>query len=107
MKYQIHLTGDVEQDILELFDFISNSDSGEKAYYVYKNIKDKCFSLEYFPDKGHFPPELERIGITEYREIHFKLFRIIYQVSGNNVFIYCVLDGRRDLQELLERRLIR
>ena len=107
MKYQVHLTGDAEQDILELFDFISNSDSGEKAYYVYKNIKDKCISLEDFPHKGHFPPELERIGITEYREIHFKLFRIIYQVSGDNVFIHCVLYGRRDLQELLERRLIR
>ena len=98
MKYHVHLTADAEQDILELFDFTD---------YVYQNIKDTCFSLEDFPDKGHFPPELERIGITEYREIHFKMYRIIYQVSGDNVFIHCALDGRRDLQELLERRLIR
>ena len=31
----------------------------------------------------------------------------IYQIEGQTVFVHCVLDGRRDLQELLERRLLR
>jgi hypothetical protein len=28
-------------------------------------------------------------------------------VVGQTVFIHCVLDGRRDIQSVLERRLIR
>jgi toxin ParE1/3/4 len=45
--------------------------------------------------------------VREYREIHFKPYRIIYQIVGRKVFIHCVLDGRRALQEVLEHRLLR
>ncbi|MBN2655749.1 MAG: type II toxin-antitoxin system RelE/ParE family toxin [Spirochaetales bacterium] len=107
MKYQVFVTADAERDILDLYDYILSTDSKESADYVYKNIKANTLGLSDFPSKGHYPPELERIGITEYREIHFKLYRIIYQIIGDKVFIHCVLDGRRGLQEILERRLLR
>lgn len=107
MEYKIFLTSDAEQDILEIYDYIASSDSRESAKYVYHNIKEKCKTLSDFPTKGHYPPELERIGIREYREVHFNIYRIIYQIHEDKVFIHCVLDGRRDLQDLLERRLLR
>ncbi|MDA3809520.1 MAG: type II toxin-antitoxin system RelE/ParE family toxin [Spirochaetaceae bacterium] len=107
MNYQVFITSDAELDILDLYDYISTSDSKESADYVYKNIKQNCVDLTDFPLKGHYPPELERIGITEYREIHFKSYRIIYQITVDKVFVHCVFDGRRDLQEILERRLLR
>jgi len=107
LKYEVFLSADAQQDILDQYNYIASSDSKTSAEYVYQNIKDKCKSLSEFPTKGHYPPELERIGITEYREVHFKVYRIIYQVTDNKVFIHCVLDGRRDLPELLERRLLR
>ena len=59
------------------------------------------------PERGHIPPELERIGVFGFREIHFKPYRIVYEIERKGVFIHCVLDGRRDLQELLESRLLR
>ncbi|MBB6481157.1 type II toxin-antitoxin system RelE/ParE family toxin [Spirochaeta isovalerica] len=107
MKYQVFITGDAEKDILYLYDYILSSDCTESADYVYKNIKANTLGLSDFPSKRHYPPELERIGITEYREIHFKLYRIIFQIIGVKVFVHCVFDGRRDLQEILERRLLR
>ena len=67
----------------------------------------KCLNLESFPERGHTPPELERINLIGFFEIHFKPYRIIYQILNNNVYIHCVLDGRRELQELLEKRLLR
>ncbi|MFW6131795.1 MAG: type II toxin-antitoxin system RelE/ParE family toxin, partial [Candidatus Aminicenantaceae bacterium] len=57
--------------------------------------------------RGHVPPELERIGVYSYKEIHFKPYRIICEVSESIVYIHCVLDGRRSLQELLEKRILR
>jgi toxin ParE1/3/4 len=107
MTFKVFLIADAEQDILELYKYIANSDTIEKAEYVFKNIEKKCSSLNAFPNRGHYPPELERIGIYEYREIHFKPYRIIYQVIDSNVYIHCVLDGRRELEEILERRLLR
>ncbi len=53
------------------------------------------------------PPELERVGVSRYREVHYKRYRIIYEVLGKTVYVHCVFDGRRDLQAVLERRLLR
>nr|AOO92220.1 plasmid stabilization protein [Rhizobium leguminosarum bv. trifolii] len=47
------------------------------------------------------------MGISEYRELHHKPWRMIYRIMGTDVVVYCVVDGRRDMQSFLERRLIR
>ena len=107
MIFKVYVIEDAEQDIVDIYEYIARADSIEKAEYVLKNIEEKCSSLAEFSDRGHFPPELERIGIFEYREIHFKPYRIIYQVVDLKIFIHCVLDGRRELQKLLENRLLR
>ncbi len=59
------------------------------------------------PDRGHLPPELERIGVLEFREVFFKPYRIIYQIIGNNVYVHCILDDGRDMQDTLQQRVLR
>jgi toxin ParE1/3/4 len=70
-------------------------------------IEHACLGLEGFPGRGNVPKELVGLGITEYRELHHKPWRMIYRVMGEDVIIYCVADGRRDMQSLLEGRLLR
>ena len=62
--------------------------------------------LERFPGRGSYPGELAAIGIKEYRQILFKSYRVIYRVSGSQVLIYLIVDGRRDMQAVLARRLL-
>ena len=107
MKYEVFLSADAEGDLLDIWKYVVNHDSSESANRLFDSLQETCLSLERFPDRGHCPPELERIHVEEYREIHFKLYRIIYRMHEQAVFIYCVLDGRRNLQELLVERLIR
>ena len=107
MTFKVFIIADAERDILEICDYISRSDSIEKSVDIFKQIKKKILSLENHPQRGHYPPELERIDIYEYREIHFKLYRIIYQIFASKVYVHCVLDGRRELAELLGKRLLR
>jgi toxin ParE1/3/4 len=107
MKYAVYLISDAEEDIIDIYNYISISDSIENAEYLLLKIKKTCLSLSELPTRGHIPPELERIGVVEYREIHFKPYRIIYQIVEVNVYIHAILDGRRELQELLEKRIIR
>jgi len=40
------------------------------------------------------------------REIFFKPYRIIYGVLAENVYVLLIAGGRRDLQALLQRRLL-
>jgi toxin ParE1/3/4 len=65
------------------------------------------FSLDHQPERGHYPPELDKHGVKDYTEVHFKPYRIIYEILGKNVMILACFDGRRDMQSLLERRLLR
>lgn len=107
MKYSVYLITDAEEDIFEIYSYILRHDSAQRADDVFKIIQEVCNSLETMATRGHVPPELDRISVRDYLEIHFKPYRIIYQIFANKVFIHCVLDGRRDLSDLLQRRLLR
>ena len=107
MSYQVVMLEEAEEDIFSIYRHILKNDSFSKADFVFGKIDELCNGLREFPERGHIPPELERVGMPLYREIHFKPYRIIYEIDGKTVFIHCVVDGRRDLQHVLERRLIR
>ena len=106
MPLAVFLTNDAESDLEELYDYIALHDSPQKADYVLEQIE-KAFSRQAeFPDRGAYPKELLALGIIEYREIFFKPYRIIYRVVGKNVYVLLIADGRRDMQTLLQRRLL-
>ena len=107
MNYSVQITENAKQDLLDLYDYIVWRDSQKSADYVFGKIREHCLNLKTFPGKGRYPPELDRIGIVLYREIHFKPYRIIFQISENTIIIHAILNGRRDLKDLLERRLLR
>ena len=107
MKYEVFITQDAEDDIFSIYNYILENDSENSAIYVFQKLKHACQNLISFPDRGHTPPELERINVYNYKETHFKPYRIIYQIVNNIVYIHCVFDGRRELQEVLENRLFR
>ena len=107
MKFSVTLIQEAEDDLFDIYGYILNNDSPAHAEYVLLKLQEACVSLDEMPERGHIPPELERIGITEFKEIHFKPYRIIYEIEKKTVFIHCILDGRRDVQDLLERRLLR
>ena len=106
-RYRDRISEEAEQDLIDIYRYVAIHDSVEKAAYVLERLEPLCSSLAELPMRGHIPPELDRIGLTNYREVHFHPYRAIYEVIGQDVFVHCVLDGRRDIQSLLERRLVR
>jgi toxin ParE1/3/4 len=107
MNHNVNVLIDAEEDLFELYRFLAEKEGVETADRIYKNIKDRCSSLAETPFKGHLPQELIEIGVKDYLEIHYKPYRIIYQVIGDDIYIHCILDGRRDMQTLLQERLLR
>ena len=107
MKYTVHLIIDAENDLLDIYRYVRRHDSAEKSDRLMDNLESTITKLETLPLRGHHPPELERIGVLEFREIFFKPYRIIYQITNKDVYVHSVLDSRRDLQELLQQRMLR
>jgi len=107
MKYPIYLSADAEDDIFDIWKYVARTESQQKADYLLQKLQETCRSIEEFPERGHVPPELERVHVREYREIHWKPYRIIYRIQDARVFVHCIVDGRRNLQELLIERSLR
>jgi len=106
MPFAVLLTNDAARDLNELYDYIAVHDSPRKADYVLEQIEKTFSTLSEFPERGVYPKELLKLGIREYREIFFKPYRIIYRVIDKKVYVLLIVDGRRDMQSLLQRRLL-
>jgi toxin ParE1/3/4 len=63
-------------------------------------------NLSRLPERGSYPKELVSLGIKEYRQTFFKPYRLIYRVADNKVIVFLIVDGRRDMQAVLARRLL-
>ena len=106
MPFAVLLTNDAARDLEELYDYIALHDAPQKADYVLEQVEKAFSTLSEFPERGAYPKELVLLGIREYREIFFKPYRIIYRVIDKNIYVLLIVDGRRDMQTLLQRRLL-
>ena len=105
-RFAIVLTADAERDLEELFDYIAQHDSPAAAAHVLDRLEETTQRLQSFPNRGSYPAELLELGIREYRQTFFKPYRIVYRVIAQQVVVYLIADGRRNLQTLLARRLL-
>jgi len=106
MNYQVFLTDAAAFDLEGLYDYIKSHNAPEKADYVLDKIEEAFSSLADNPQRGAYPNELLAIGLREYREIYFKPYRIIYRIIEKQVYLMVIADGRRDMQSLLQCRLL-
>ncbi len=106
MSFEVLLTRDAVGDLEELYDYVAEHDAPSKADYVLDRLQKVIDTLAAFPERGSYPKELLALGIREYRQTFFKPYRVIYRIIGQQVYVYLIVDGRRDMQALLERRLL-
>lgn len=105
-RYDVLLTHGAEQDLESILDHIAEFDCVANANHVLDELMEVIEGLAQFPERGSYPKELLALGIKEYRQTSFKPYRVIYRVVGKQVVIYLIVDGRRDMQSVLARRLL-
>jgi toxin ParE1/3/4 len=99
------VTEDAEQDLEDIYDYISASGSPQNADYILDRLLEVTENLTTFPERGSQQKELRLLGFKEYRQAFFNSYRTIYRVIGEQVVVYVIADGRHDMQTLLSRRL--
>jgi toxin ParE1/3/4 len=107
MSFEVFLTDDAASDLDDLFKYIETQDGPERARHVLDQIEKRVNLLSEKPARGAYPRELVALGIREYPEVFFKPYCIIYRAAEEKVFVYLIADGRRDMQALLQRRMLR
>jgi toxin ParE1/3/4 len=105
-RYTVAIESGAEKDLDEITEYIAEHEAVDRAIDIATRIEHSIAMLETFPNRGPYPKELLEAGIRDYREIHFKPYRIIYRVLEREVVVVLIADGRRDMQALLTSRVI-
>lgn len=106
MACSVRFSENAVKDIEDIYAYIARQDGVKKADYVISQITERIATLTTLPERGVYPKELAALGVHDYREVFFKPYRIIYRLKGRTVYILLVADGRRDMQTLLQRRML-
>jgi len=102
--YQIEFTQWAEFDLDEIVTYIAENDNVHDALQVFYNLKEKIAELDELAVRGRIVPELKRIKVFEFREIICTPYRIIYKIENQVVYIVAVFDGRREIDDIIYRR---
>lgn len=103
--YQVFWTLTAQQDFKKIIEYIF-ADSEFQARKVYFEIKQKADNLWQMPLQGRIVPELRYYSILTYRELISSPWRIIYKAEEYKVWVLAVIDGRRNMEDILLDRFI-
>ena len=106
MPFEVRLTPGAEYDLEAIHAYIAQADCTAVAQRVLDRLLVAVEALETQPVRGSRPRELAGQGFDDYRQVMLKPWRLIYRVIGQKVFIYLIVDGRRDMRTLLAQRLL-
>jgi addiction module RelE/StbE family toxin len=95
-----------EQDLSEIIEFIAINNLNV-ATRILREIKNRVSSLNENSAQGRIVPELKKYNIVSYRELILTPWRILYKIEKSAVFILCVMDSRRNIEDILLNRLLR
>lgn len=107
MGFRVVILDSAEQDLKELRAYIVKNFSVGTWCTSYAKIKEAIRNLQNFPQAGSILEEIEKLNLTQYRQVLSGMNRVIYEVRQDVIYIHIIVDARRDMNSLLTRRLLR
>ncbi|MDR1318936.1 MAG: type II toxin-antitoxin system RelE/ParE family toxin [Treponema sp.] len=104
-KYVIKWAAPARDDLDEIIEYIAQTNMAY-AVKILDKIELAVKNLDAFPKRGRIVPELERYGYILYREIIVDYWRIIYKIENAIVYIMVVIDGRRNVEDVILKKII-
>lgn len=94
------------EDLQDVVDYLLE-DSAPAAEKFLDKIEQAVGKLTSHGRMGRVVPELSKHNITRYREVVVSPWRVFYRAEGQKVYVLAVIDGRRNIEDILLRRMIR
>ena len=104
--YKVVFSRYAEDDLLEIIDYYLTINQ-QYSKKLLDTIEGRIKELKKLPERGRVVPELERQNINEYRELLEGNYRIIYAIQSDTVIVHTIIDGRRNIEEILINKLMR
>ncbi len=105
-RYVIDWAITARDDLEEIACYVAE-DSSINALKVVEGIEARAQSLATLPMRERIVSELHWHGVARFQELIERPWRLIYHIDGSTVYVVSVLDGRRQLEDLLLARFLR
>jgi plasmid stabilization system protein ParE len=104
--YEINITRNAENDLKEIISYILQ-ESPKTALQILEKLQNRIKASDRFPYRGGYVPELLAKNIKDYHQLPESLWKIIYKIENKTVNILAIIDSRRNLQDILIKKLIK
>ena len=105
-RYAVAWAITARADLEEIAAYIAE-DTPVNALKTVERIEARAQALTMLPMRGRIVPELHWHGIVTFQELIERPWRLMYRIDGTTVYVVGVLDGRRQLEDLLLARFLR
>ena len=95
-----------EDDLNEIVEYYFSL-SPNYVENIVSEFETNILSLQQYPKRGRIVPELDRQGISQYRELMQGHYRIVYEISEEKVIVHTIIDGRRNFEDIIISKLSR
>jgi toxin ParE1/3/4 len=106
MKFKILWSYDAKSDLIEIITYIKERSGSEIARKIYNKVRNQIGKIILYPESFRAVPELLDIGVTEIKELVESPWRIFFRIDNNEIKILTILDGRRNIEEILYKKMI-
>jgi toxin ParE1/3/4 len=105
-RHAVTWTRTARRDLESVVLYLAEEAGSEVALRTLDAIESRTDSLQTMPERGRVVPELARFHVRGYRELQVPPYRLIYKVVEARVWVMALFDARRDLEDVLLRRLV-
>jgi len=105
-RFKVVVPPSVKKDLREIVEYYYEVNQSYSRK-LFSKIVERISELEGFPEKGRVVPELRDHNISAYKELIEDPYRIIYKVLADEVLLVSIIDGRRNVEEILIKKLQR
>jgi len=106
MALEIIWSEDAGYEYEEIIDWLKITINKNYADKIFTKINQTIEAVAENPKIGKEVQLLKDIGIREYRQITETYWVIFYRIESNAIKIVSIIDGRRNLEEILYKKVI-
>jgi len=106
MKHEIIWSKDAGDELSEIISYIKYNTGKMTAEKIYNKIIREITRISENPEGRRIAPLLREFGINYIHQFNISPWIIYYKLENNIMKIISIIDGRRNLEEILYKKII-
>ena len=106
MKHKIVWSEDAGDELADIISFIKYNTGKITAEKIYSKIMNEVNRVSENPAGRRLAPLLRGFGINNIHQLNINPWIVYYKVENNRMEIISIIDGRRNLEEILYKKIM-